>query len=89
MTRLGPGGFLTTQKGSGADMTNETMKVLLMFLIIGGIQAAIRIPEMLASQYWALLSGAMADIRATFILPDPAPQLALVKRKSYQRQLLR
>jgi hypothetical protein len=70
-------------------MTNETMKVLLMLVIIGGLQVAIRIPQVLASQYWALLSRAMADIRSTIILPQTALQPALIKRNSHKRRLLR
>jgi hypothetical protein len=44
-------------KYSGANMTNETMKALLMILIIGGLQAAIHIPKIWASQQWAFLSA--------------------------------
>jgi hypothetical protein len=41
-------------------MTNETTKVLLMFLIMGSLQAAIHISKIRASQQWAFLGRAMA-----------------------------
>jgi len=69
-------------------MTNETIKVLLMFLIIGGIQAAIHIPTMWAS-HRAAVGRAMADIRSAIILTDRPLQPALIRRQSHRRQLLR
>jgi hypothetical protein len=70
-------------------MTNETMKALLMILIIGGLEAAIHIPKIWASQQWAILVRAMAHVRTVVVLTDRALQPALVKRKSHKRQLLR
>ena len=78
---------LSASKAIGADMTNETMKVLLMFLLIGGIQAAIHIPEMWA-QHRAFLGQAMARIRSATIFTDGALQPVLIRHKSHKRQLL-
>jgi hypothetical protein len=80
---------LKKAKYSGADMTNETIKVLLMILIIGGLQAAIHIPKIWASQQWAFLIRAMAHVRSAIILTDRALQPAPIKRKSHKRQLPR
>lgn len=76
------------RKYSGADMTNETIKVLLMILIIGGLQAAIHIPKIWPSRRWAFLPRAMAHVRSA-IVTDRALQPALIKRKSHKRQLSR
>ena len=51
-------------------MTNEMTKVLLMFLIIGGFQAAIHIPKIWASQQWAFLARAMVHVRSAIVLTD-------------------
>jgi hypothetical protein len=66
----------------GANMTNETMKALLMILIIGSVQAAIHIPKIWASQQWAFLVRAMAHVRSAIVLTDRALQSAFIKRKS-------
>jgi hypothetical protein len=71
-------------KYSGADMTNETMKALLMILIIGGLQAAIHMPKI--SQPWAFLVRAMAYVQSALILTDRALQPAFIKRQSDNRQ---
>jgi len=68
-------------------MTNETMKVLLMFLIIGSLQAAIHISKIRASPQWAYLSRAMAHVWSAVILTDRALQPAFIKRKSHGRQI--
>jgi hypothetical protein len=68
-------------------MTNETTKALLMFLIMGSLQAAIHIAKIRASQQWAFLSGAMAHVWSAVILTDRALQPAFIKRKSRERQL--
>ena len=70
-------------------MTNEMTKVLLMFLIIGGFQAAIHVPKIWASQQWAFLARAMVHVRSAIVLTDRALQPALIKRKSHKRQLSR
>jgi hypothetical protein len=70
-------------------MTNETTKALLMILIIGGLQAAIHIPKIWASQQWAFLLRAMVHVRSAIVLTDRALQPALAKRKSHTRQLSR
>jgi hypothetical protein len=70
-------------------MTNETMKALLMILIIGGLQAAIHIPKTWASQQWALLRRATAHLRSAIVLTDGALQPAFIRRKSHERQPLR
>ena len=70
----------------GDAMTNETIKALLMILIIGGLQAAIHIPKMRLSRTWAFLA---AHFRSTISLTDPPLQPALVKSKSRNRQFLR
>jgi len=74
---------------SGADMTNETMKALLMILIIGSLQAAIHIPKMWASLQWAFLVRAMAHVRSAIALPERELQPAFIKRKSHKHRLLR
>jgi len=70
-------------------MTNETMKALLMILIIGGLQAAIHIPKIWASQQWAFLVRAMDHVRSAIVLTDRALQPAFIKHKSHKRQLAR
>jgi len=69
-------------------MTNEMMKAFLMILIIGGLQAAIHIPKIWASQQWAFLVRAMAHVRSAVALTDRALQPAFIKRKSHKPQLL-
>ncbi len=61
-------------------MTNETIKALLMILIIGRLQAAINIPKMRPSRRWAFLA---AHFRIS--LTDPALPPALVKSKTRNR----
>jgi hypothetical protein len=68
-------------------MTNETIKALLMILIIGSLQAAIHIPKMWASRQWAFLVRAMAHVRSVIVPTDRALQPAFRKRKSHKRQL--
>jgi len=70
-------------------MTNETTKALLMILIIGGLQAAIHIPKIWASQQRALLARALAHLRSAMVLTDRALQPAFIKRKSHNRQISR
>jgi len=70
-------------------MTNETMKALLMILIIGGLLAAIHMPKIWVSQPWAFLVRAVAHVRSAFALTDQALQPAFIKRKSHNRQLSR
>ena len=70
-------------------MTNETMKILLMILIIAGIQATIHIPKIWVSQQWALLVSAVADVWSATRVTDQALQLAFIKRKSRNHQILR
>src|SRR6201995_3672001 len=53
--RMGGVPFTLRYRLSGAGMTNETMKALLMILIIGGLQAAIHIPKIWTSQRRAFL----------------------------------
>ncbi len=67
-------------------MTNETMKALLMILIIGGLQAAIHLPKLSRSQPWAFLVRAMAHVRSVLVLTDQAMQPAFIKRQSDNRQ---
>lgn len=67
-------------------MTNETMKVLLLILIIGGLQVAIYIPKIWGSQQWAFLVRAMAHAWSVIVLGDRAWQPALIKRKSHKPQ---
>jgi hypothetical protein len=55
-------------------MTHETTKALLMILILGGLQAAIHIPKIWASQQWVFLVGAMAHVRSAVVLTDRALQ---------------
>ncbi len=78
-----PGEFskLKNAEYPGADMTHETAKALLMMLILGGLQAAIHIPKIWASQRWASLVGTMAHGRSAHEtqLP-PASILALILR---------
>jgi hypothetical protein len=71
----------------GADMTNETTKVLLMSLIKGSHQVVIHISKIRASQHWALLSRAMAHVWSAVILTDRVLQPAIIKCKSHKRQL--
>jgi hypothetical protein len=68
-------------------MTNETTKVLLMFLIMGSLQAAIHISKIRAKQQWAFLSAAMAHVWSAVMLTDRALQPAFIKRRSHGRQL--
>jgi hypothetical protein len=74
---------------SGADMTNETTKALLMILIIGGLQAAIHIPKIWASQQRAFLARAMAHLQSAIAATDHTLQPAFIKRKSHKRHILR
>ena len=67
-------------------MTNETTKVLLMFLIIGSLQAAIPISKIRVSHRWAFLSRAMAHVWSAVILTNRALQPAFIRRKSHGRQ---
>ncbi len=67
-------------------MTNETTKVLLMFLIIGSVQAAIHIAKIRASQQWTSLGQAIAHVWSVVTLTDRALQPASIKRKSHKRQ---
>jgi hypothetical protein len=68
-------------------MTNETTKILLMFLIMASLQAAIRISKIRASQQSAFLGRAMAHVWSAVILTDRALQPAFIKRESHGRQL--
>ncbi len=68
-------------------MTNEMMKVLLMFLIIGSLEAAIHIPKFRASRRWAVLNRALAHVWSAAILVDRALQPASIKRKSHKHPL--
>jgi nitroreductase len=70
-------------------MTNETTKILLLVLSMGGLLSAIHIPKLWASQPWAFLVRAMAAARSAIVLTDRALQPAFVKRKSHKRQLFR
>jgi hypothetical protein len=70
-------------------MTNETMKALLMILIIGGLQAAIHLPKIWASQPWAFLVRAVTHARLALVLTDRALQPVLAKHKSHNRRLSR
>ncbi len=70
-------------------MTNETMKALLMLLIIGGLQAALHIPKAWASRQWALLARAIIDVRSVIVSTGRTLQPARVKSKSHNRRLPR
>lgn len=75
-------------KYSGADMTHETTKALLMIMMIGGLLGALHIPKIWASQQWAFLVRAMAQVRSAIVLTDRALWPAFIKHKSHKRQLL-
>jgi hypothetical protein len=51
-------------------MTNEATKILLMFLIMGSLQAAIHISKIRVSQQWAFLCRAMAHVWSSVTLTD-------------------
>jgi hypothetical protein len=67
-------------------MTNVTTKILLMFLIMGSLRAAIRIAKIRASRQWAFPGQAMAHVWSAVILTDRALHPAFIKRKSHGRQ---
>jgi hypothetical protein len=58
-------------------------------MLIGGLLCAIHIPKVWASQQWAFLVRAMAQIRSAIILTDRALQPAFIKHKSHKGQLSR
>jgi hypothetical protein len=64
-------------------------KPFLLILMIGGLLGAIHIPKIWASQQWAFLVRAMAQVRSAIVLTDRALQPAFIKHKSHKRQLLR
>jgi hypothetical protein len=67
-------------------MTNETAKVLLMILLIGGLEAAIHLPDLCRSQRWTWLGRAIARAWLAIAPIDNLPQLAVLKLKSDRRR---
>jgi hypothetical protein len=75
--------------GNGADMTSETAKALLMSLIFGGIEAALRISKLWKLRLSASLGGAIARLRSETGMTNHALQPVVVRRRSDQRRPLR
>jgi hypothetical protein len=68
-------------------MTNETAKVLLMIILIGGLEAAIHLPDLWKSrrwksQHWTSLGRALARAWLAIAPTDNLLQLAVLKLKS-------
>jgi hypothetical protein len=66
----------------GADMTNETVKALLMVLIFGSLVTAIHIPETDGSPHRTFLRRARAWVWSALPLTDHKLQPAVQKRES-------
>jgi hypothetical protein len=62
-------------------MTHETLKVLLLILLFGGLEAAIRMPKTRRS----FLHRATAWVGSALALPHTALQPAVVRRRSHKR----
>jgi hypothetical protein len=63
------------------DMANETLKVLLLILLFGGLEAAIRMPKTRRS----FLDRATAWVGSKLALPHNALQLRAVRRRTRKR----
>ena len=60
-------------------MTNETIKVLLMVMLFGGLRLAIFVTEMPKSQPWFVLHPAFLDWMVALFwpsMPEPASRAA-------------
>jgi hypothetical protein len=58
----------------GVEMTNETIKILLMVMLLGGLRIAIFVTEMPKAQPWSLHSAFLDWMIALFwpAMPGPA-----------------
>jgi hypothetical protein len=72
---------------SGADMTNETAKVLLMILVLGSLEAAIHLPPMWKSRHWTFLGRAVARAWSAMASTGHTPQPAVLKRRFRGRRV--
>jgi hypothetical protein len=70
-------------------MTNETIKVLLMILIFGSLEATIHIPKIRQSRHWTFLERLITQVRSAMALTDRALQPVFLKRESSKRRALR
>jgi hypothetical protein len=66
-------------------MTNETAKALLMILLFGGLEAAIRVAKT-KSRHRTLPDRAAAWVRSALALTDHALQPVVLKRQSDERR---
>jgi hypothetical protein len=71
---------------SGADMTSETMKILLMIFILGILETAIHLPKIWQSQHWMPLGRAVARFWSALALTDYVLQPAPLKRRTDRRR---
>lgn len=70
-------------------MISETAKALLMSLIFGGLEAALRISKALKLRLAAALGGAIARLRSGMDMTNHVLQPVVVRRRSDQRRPLR
>jgi hypothetical protein len=69
-------------------MANETVKALLMILMFGSLNAAIRVPSIRASQRWVLVGRAIARAWSAIASIEHNLQPAVLTRGSCLRRLL-
>jgi hypothetical protein len=74
-------------RDSGADMTHETTKILLMIFILGSLEAAIQFPKIWKSQHWMYLGRAITRAWSTITSTDRSLQSAFAKHRSHKRRL--
>ncbi|MGZ5872604.1 MAG: hypothetical protein ACXWKP_10895 [Bradyrhizobium sp.] len=78
---------------NGCDMTNESIKTLLMIMLFGGLRTLIFVMEIPKSQLWlgcqALLDWLKLLAWPAMALPDRALQPIFLRHKSSRRQPLR
>jgi hypothetical protein len=73
----------------GVEMTGETAKILLLFLMFGVLEIAIHIPETGKVWRWKSLDGATQWRWSAVTFVDHALQPVLLIPRSHKRRALR